>query len=135
MKVVNSVLLAHMEPDQISIEQFLSSQPGRAAQRAENLKSVAAHGAQKATIILDGVGHEISLSSEVSVLQAALDTKLDAPYACRAGVCSTCKAKLIEGEAEMRANQALEDYEVEAGYILTCQSHAKTEKIVVDYDG
>jgi len=135
MKVVNGVLLAHMEPDQISIEQFLSSQPGRAAQRAENLKSVAAHGAQKATIILDGVGHEISLSSEVSVLQAALDTKLDAPYACRAGVCSTCKAKLVEGEVEMRANQALEDYEVEAGYILTCQSHAKTEKIVVDYDG
>ena len=135
MLVVKESLLAHLEPSRISIEQFLSTQPGRAAQKAESVASGGIGGAVRATILLDGVSHELALDAETAVLQAALDAKLDAPYACRAGVCSTCKARLVEGEVEMRANQALEDYEVEAGYILTCQSHAKTEKIVVDYDG
>lgn len=135
MEVVKSGLLPHLDPSQISIEQFLSDQPGRAAQKAATLASAAPRGALQATILLDGVSHEVPLDAETSVLQAALDAKLDAPYACRAGVCSTCKARLIEGEVEMRANQALEDYEVEQGYILTCQSHAKTSKVVVDYDG
>ena len=89
----------------------------------------------QATVLLDGTSHEVALDGETSVLQAALNARLDVPYACRAGVCSTCKARLLEGEVEMRANQALEDYEVEQGYILTCQSHAKTKRIVVDYDG
>ncbi|NOR63808.1 MAG: 2Fe-2S iron-sulfur cluster binding domain-containing protein [Rhodobacteraceae bacterium] len=135
MEVVKTGLLAHLEASRISIEQFLSDQPGRAAQKAVSLESAAPRGALQATVLLDGVSYEVPLDDETSVLQAALDAKLDAPYACRAGVCSTCKARLITGEVEMRANQALEDYEVEQGYILTCQSHAKTEKIVVDYDG
>ncbi|MBL1437962.1 MAG: 2Fe-2S iron-sulfur cluster binding domain-containing protein [Rhodobacteraceae bacterium] len=135
MEVVKEGLRKHLDLAQISIEQFLSDQPGRAAQKAAPLKSAAPRGALQATILLDGVGHEVVLDAETSVLQAALNAQLDAPYACRAGVCSTCKARLVEGEVEMRANQALEDYEVEQGYILTCQSHAKTARIVVDYDG
>ena len=135
MEAVKAGLLKHLDPAQISIEQFLSDQPGRAAQPTAPLAGTAPRGALQATVLLDGVGHEVALDSETSVLQAALDAKLDAPYACRAGVCSTCKARLLEGQVEMRANQALEDYEVEQGYILTCQSHAKTAKIVVDYDG
>ena len=135
MEVVKTGLLKQLDASQISIEQFLSDQPGRAAQKAAPLASEAPRGALQATVLLDGVSHELTLDAETSVLQAALDAKLDAPYACRAGVCSTCKARLVEGAVEMRANQALEDYEVEQGYILTCQSHAKTKKIVVDYDG
>jgi len=135
MEVVKSGLLQHLDPAQISIEQFLSEQPGRAAQKAATLASAAPRGALQATILIDGVSHEVPITPETSVLQAALDAKLDAPYACRAGVCSTCKARLVEGEVEMRANQALEDYEVEQGYILTCQSHVKTPKVVVDFDG
>ena len=135
MEVVKEGLQKHLLPAQISIEQFLSDQKGRAAQRSAPLASAAPRGALQALVLLDGVSHEVALDAETSVLQAALDAKLDAPYACRAGVCSTCKAKLVSGEVEMRANQALEDYEVEQGYILTCQSHAKTAKIVVDYDG
>jgi len=134
MEAVKAGLLPHLEATNISIEQFLSDQPGRAAQPTAPLASAAPRGALQATVLLDGVSHEVLLDAETSVLQASLNAKLDAPYACRAGVCSTCKAKLIEGEVEMRANQALEDYEVEQGYILTCQAHAKTEKIVVDYD-
>jgi len=56
------------------------------------------------------------------------------PFACKGGVCCTCKAKLIEGEVEMTVNYALEKEEVEAGYILSCQSHPKTDKVVVDFD-
>lgn len=134
MEVVKAGLLKHLAPAQISIEQFLSDQPGRAAHPTAPLASAAPRGALHATVLLDGVSYDIPLEAEVSVLQAALDAKLDAPYACRAGVCSTCKAKLIEGEVEMRANQALEDYEVEQGYILTCQSYAKTPKVVVSHN-
>lgn len=135
MEAVRAGLLPHLDASRISIEQFLSDQPGRAAQPTAPLASSAPRGALQATVLLDGVSHEVVLDAETSVLQAALDAKLDAPYACRAGVCSSCKARLISGEVVMRANQALEDYEVEQGYILTCQSHAKTKNIVVDYDG
>ncbi len=135
MAVVKAGLLGHLPAEKISIEQFRPDQPGRAAQPAAPLADAAPRGALQATVLLDGVSHDVPLDAETSVLQAALDARLDAPYACRAGVCSTCKARLLEGRVEMLANQALEDYEVEQGYILTCQAHARSEKIVVDYDG
>ena len=56
------------------------------------------------------------------------------PYACKAGVCSTCRAMLVEGQADMDANYALEDYEIARGYILTCQAYPVSDKIVVDFD-
>jgi ring-1,2-phenylacetyl-CoA epoxidase subunit PaaE len=69
-----------------------------------------------------------------TVLEAALSHRLDVPYACKAGVCSTCRAKVLEGEVEMLANNALEDYEVRQGYVLTCQSVPLTDRLVVSYD-
>src|SRR5699024_11741889 len=69
-----------------------------------------------------------------SLLDAALRNDLDAPYSCRAGVCSTCKAKIIEGEIEMLVNHALEDYEVEQGYVLSCQSYPLTDSVKFSYD-
>jgi len=69
-----------------------------------------------------------------NILDAALSRGADLPYACKGGVCSTCKAKLTEGEVEMEANYALEEDEVGAGFILTCQSYPKTKKVVVDFD-
>lgn len=86
------------------------------------------------TIILDGEETELTITGTESVLDAALDAGLDAPYACTGGSCCTCRAKLQEGTAEMDVNYALTDQEVEAGYILTCQSHPTSPKIVVDYD-
>ncbi|MEM7427024.1 MAG: 1,2-phenylacetyl-CoA epoxidase subunit PaaE [Pseudomonadota bacterium] len=70
-----------------------------------------------------------------AILDRAHDAKIDVPYACKGGVCCTCKAKLIEGRVEMDINYGLEPDEIEAGYILTCQSHPVTERVVVDYDG
>jgi ring-1,2-phenylacetyl-CoA epoxidase subunit PaaE len=69
-----------------------------------------------------------------SILDAALAADLGAPFSCRAGVCSTCKARVVSGEFEMLANYALEDYEIERGYVLTCQAYPQGDKIIVDYD-
>jgi|SRR5690554_19148 len=69
-----------------------------------------------------------------SVLDAALRHNADLPFACKGGVCCTCRAKIIEGEVEMEVNYALEEDEVEAGYVLTCQSIPKTKNILVDFD-
>ena len=69
-----------------------------------------------------------------SLLEAALQADVDVPFSCKAGVCSTCRARLVEGEVEMQSNSALEDYEVERGYVLTCQSYPLSDKIVVSYD-
>ena len=67
-------------------------------------------------------------------MDAALSTGADLPYACKGGVCTTCKAKLLQGKVEMDVNYGLEPEEVEAGYILTCQSHPFTENVEVDFD-
>lgn len=72
--------------------------------------------------------------SSSSILDAALKQGVDLPYACKGGVCSTCRAKLLEGEVEMDQNYALEPDEVAAGFILTCQSHPRSDKVVVDFN-
>jgi len=87
------------------------------------------------TVRLDGVNHEFQLPYEGgSVLDAALMEGADLPFACKGGVCCTCRAKLIEGKVEMEVNYALEADEVAAGFILTCQSHPRSEKVVIDFD-
>ena len=68
-----------------------------------------------------------------SILDAALAADLDAPYACKAGVCSTCRAMVVEGKGEMEANFALEDYEVRRGYVLTGQCYPLSDTITIDY--
>jgi ring-1,2-phenylacetyl-CoA epoxidase subunit PaaE len=69
-----------------------------------------------------------------TILEAALKQGADLPFSCKGGVCSTCKAKLLAGKVDMDTNYALEQEEVEQGYILTCQSHPRTEKVVIDFD-
>jgi ring-1,2-phenylacetyl-CoA epoxidase subunit PaaE len=93
-------------------------------------------GAQKAslTIILDGDEVVTELLPDETILEAALRINLDAPYACQGGSCCTCRALLVEGKVEMKVNYALLDAEVKQGFILTCQSHALTDNVVVDYD-
>ena len=87
------------------------------------------------TVKLDGRSFDFNLSFDgENILDAALKQGADLPFACKGGVCCTCKAKLLEGEVEMDVNWGLEHEEVEQGFILTCQSHPKTEKVVVDFD-
>lgn len=86
-------------------------------------------------IILDGEQIDIALDSQGdNILDAAQKAGADLPFACKGGVCCTCKAKIIEGSAVMDVNYALEPDEVEAGYILTCQSHPTSEKLTVSFD-
>ena len=90
----------------------------------------------KITVKLDGrsFDFDLPLDSDTPILDAALKQGADLPFACKGGMCCTCKAKLLEGEVEMDVHWGLEHEEVEQGYILTCQSHPKTEKVVVDFD-
>jgi ring-1,2-phenylacetyl-CoA epoxidase subunit PaaE len=87
------------------------------------------------TVKLDGRSFNFILDYNSNcILDAALAQGADLPYACKGGVCTTCKAKLTEGQVEMEVNYGLEPEEVEAGFILTCQSHPRSNKIVVDFD-
>lgn len=87
------------------------------------------------TVRIDGRSFEFKLGyNEQTILDAGLAQGADLPFACKGGVCCTCKAKLVEGEVEMEANYGLEKSEVKEGFILTCQSHPRSEKVVVDYD-
>jgi ring-1,2-phenylacetyl-CoA epoxidase subunit PaaE len=87
------------------------------------------------TIKQDGITFEFDLGFEgESILDAALKNGADLPFACKGGVCCTCKAKLIEGEVDMDVNYGLEQEEIEHGFILTCQSHPRTEDVLIDFD-
>lgn len=86
-------------------------------------------------IILDGDEIDLHLGSTgINLLDAAQEAGADLPYACKGGVCCTCKAKIIEGSVRMDVNYGLEADEIEAGYILTCQAHPTSEKLVVSFD-
>jgi ring-1,2-phenylacetyl-CoA epoxidase subunit PaaE len=87
------------------------------------------------TVRVDGASHVFSLPFEgQSVLDAALHEGVDLPFACKGGVCCTCRARLIEGQVEMDLNYALEADELAAGFILTCQSHPRSPRVVIDFD-
>lgn len=84
---------------------------------------------------LDGTTFDFPLAyGGNNILDAALKQGADLPYACKGGVCSTCRAKLVKGEVDMDVNYALEEDEVKAGFILTCQAHPRSETILVDFD-
>ncbi len=86
-------------------------------------------------VIIDDDEFDISMdSNETNILDAAIKGGADLPFSCKGGVCCTCKAKVLEGEVRMDVNYALTPEEVEAGYILTCQSHPTTETLVVSFD-
>ena len=87
------------------------------------------------TVIQDDMQFDFQLPSDGStILDAAMRAGADLPFSCKGGVCSTCKAKVLEGEVEMEVCYALEPDELEAGYVLTCQSHPKSKRIVVSFD-
>ena len=89
----------------------------------------------KISVKLDGITFDFDLGFNAEpILDAALRQGADLPFSCKGGVCCTCKAKLVEGEVDMDVHWGLEHEEIEQGYILTCQSHPKTEKVVVDFD-
>jgi ring-1,2-phenylacetyl-CoA epoxidase subunit PaaE len=118
--------------DKIHVERFVSEFGGK-----PRPKAVVAPGTPPkamASLIIDGKRREVPVAEGEAILDAALRAGMDLPFACKGGMCSTCRAKLVEGEAQMEVNYSLEPWELKAGYILTCQARPCSEKVVVDYD-
>jgi ring-1,2-phenylacetyl-CoA epoxidase subunit PaaE len=91
--------------------------------------------AARVTVVRDGLTREIAFGKgDPSILDAAARSGMDVPYSCKSGVCATCRAKLVEGRVRMDRNFALEKADLDAGFILTCQSHPLTERVVVSFD-
>lgn len=126
---VKNVLIEHnIDENRIHFELFKAAKP------AEIEKEITATGKTKITVIVDDETTTFEMSQKQTVLEAALDEDLDAPYSCQGGICSSCLARIKEGEATMRQNNILTDSEVAEGLILTCQAHPTTPTLVVDYD-
>lgn len=125
-----------LSKDKIHFELFTSPTTAQGkTQDAQDEKSDLAGKMSNVTIIVDGDEFNFDLDmGGGNVLDAALEQGADLPFACKGGVCCTCRAKLIEGKVNMEINYSLEEEEVEEGFILTCQSHPLTEKIVIDFD-
>ncbi|MGE7955315.1 1,2-phenylacetyl-CoA epoxidase subunit PaaE [Pseudomonas sp. NPDC089530] len=123
-----------MAAERIHFELFAAagSQHKREAREAARQLDAAV---SQITVISDGRALVFDLPrNSQNILDAGNAQGAELPYSCRAGVCSTCKCKVIEGEVEMDSNHALEDYEVAAGYVLSCQSFPVSDKVVLDFD-
>ncbi len=118
--------------DRIHVERFVSEFGGKPRPK----KAIVAGAPPKAiaSLIIDGKRREVPVAEDEAILDAALRAGVDLPFACKGGMCSTCRAKLIEGEAAMDLNYSLEPWETKAGFILTCQAKPCSERVVVDYD-
>ncbi|HET8745555.1 MAG TPA: 1,2-phenylacetyl-CoA epoxidase subunit PaaE [Ramlibacter sp.] len=131
-----ALLAAGVPEERIHIERFgIAHKPG--GQVGAVLHQSHASDAAKAriTIVRDGLQREFLFSREQpSILDAASGAGLEVPYSCTSGVCGTCRAKLVEGEVRMERNFALDKKEVAAGYVLTCQAHPLTERVVLSFD-
>jgi ring-1,2-phenylacetyl-CoA epoxidase subunit PaaE len=88
----------------------------------------------RVTVVLDGRATELTLPRDVPVLDAAQHVRTDLPFACKGGVCGTCRARLVDGEVHMRRNFALEKDELDAGFVLTCQALPLSDDVTLDYD-
>ena len=88
----------------------------------------------KVKVVLDGETHDLKLEEGETILDAAIEADIDPPYACQAAACCTCRAKVMEGTVKMDDDDMLTDWEIDEGYILTCQSHPTSEGVVISYD-
>ena len=136
MLAVSAALRDHgLTKEQIKFELFNANQQGQAELRPTAAGTDNAHQMIAVTISIDGAARQFKMPKDQSILEAAIENDLNAPFACRAGVCSTCRAKVTSGEVEMVANHALEDYEVAQGYVLTCQSYPVSDTVAIEYEG
>ena len=124
---------AGLTSDRIRSERFsLDGEPDRPLRATSSGAAAVPHAT--ARIIADGVATLVPIAEDETVLEAALRAGLDLPYSCRAGMCSTCRARVTEGTVTMDVNYGLEPWETAQGYVLTCQSRAASGHVVIDYD-
>ena len=118
--------------ERLHVERFVSEFGGKPRPKVQ----VAPETPPKAvaSLIVDGKRKDVPIAEGEVILDAALRAGMDLPYACKGGMCSTCRAKVVEGEVTMDVNYSLEPWELEAGFVLTCQAHPVSSRVVVDYD-
>jgi len=134
MRAVKALLEARgMPAARIRVERFASSIP-----RHEHTPATLPQGSPtetEVTVILDGATRTFTLDrTRDSILEAGLRNGIELPYSCKGGVCATCRCRVVEGEVDMDANFALEDYEVARGFVLACQSYPAGDRVTVDFD-
>jgi ring-1,2-phenylacetyl-CoA epoxidase subunit PaaE len=134
MQAVVEALAARGYPaSKVRVERFATSVPRHEHRPAKAPEP--GHDRCRVTVVIDGAARTFPADkSTQSILEAGLAHGIELPYSCKAGVCSTCRARLVDGEVDMDANYALEDYEVARGFVLTCQSYPVTDAVTVDYD-
>jgi ring-1,2-phenylacetyl-CoA epoxidase subunit PaaE len=118
-------------PERVHLELFYVDEPPPELHRSGPLVTGET---TEVTVVLDGLSTVAALPREQSILDGAQTMRADLPFACKGGVCGTCRARVTEGEVDMRRNYALEPAEVEAGFVLTCQSHPLGDRVTVDFD-
>jgi ring-1,2-phenylacetyl-CoA epoxidase subunit PaaE len=116
--------------DRVHHELFYVDEPPPPPRRAEAVVESAA----SVTVILDGKSTTLPLPADEPILDAAQRVRADLPFACKGGVCGTCRALVTDGTVEMRRNYALDESEVAAGFVLTCQALPTSECVTVDFD-
>jgi ring-1,2-phenylacetyl-CoA epoxidase subunit PaaE len=121
-----------VDQDRVHHELFYVDEPPPAPRRAEDTAVLAS--AAEVTVVLDGRETTVPVPPDLAILDAAQRVRADLPFACKGGVCGTCRALVVDGEVEMRRNYALEPREVAAGFVLTCQSTPITTRVTVDFD-
>ena len=132
-EVEAALLAAGLAPGHIHVERF--GVPPSAADATLHAPQAGDATTAIITIVRDGVSRDVAFQpSDESVLAAASRAGMDVPYSCRSGVCATCRAKLLQGRVRMDRNFALEKDELAAGFVLTCQAHPLTERVVVSFD-
>jgi ring-1,2-phenylacetyl-CoA epoxidase subunit PaaE len=131
-----ALLAAGMAAERIHTERFFSeSTAPRALTAAPAAPEVESRShPHRLDVVLDGKTHQLAMGAGDKVLDVALDAGLDLPYSCRGGVCCTCRARVLEGKVEMERNFTLEPWEIEKGFVLTCQARPLSERVVVSYD-
>jgi ring-1,2-phenylacetyl-CoA epoxidase subunit PaaE len=133
MDAAEAVLIDRgVEQGRIHIERFTAGRPSAAVAAALQAAQAEAKGLAL-SVTLDGRTRKVEFNGE-SILESARDAGLPAPFACKAGVCATCRAKVTKGKVEMAVHYGLTQEEVDAGYVLTCQSVPLGEGVAVDYD-
>jgi ring-1,2-phenylacetyl-CoA epoxidase subunit PaaE len=118
-------------PERVHVELFYVDEPPPAVQRPIGR---APGETSSVTVVLDGRSTVSLMSKESPILDSAQATRADLPFACKGGVCGTCRAHVTSGEVEMRRNYALDEDEVERGFVLTCQSRPVSDEVTVDFD-
>jgi ring-1,2-phenylacetyl-CoA epoxidase subunit PaaE len=133
--VIDALQQAGLEKQQIKFELFGAPKGPRALRTGHEASKAPGKDQCEVTIVQDGITRQLTIAKNAdSVLDSALAQGIELPYSCKGGVCSTCRCKVIEGEVDMDANFALEDYEVARGFVLSCQSFPVTDKLVIDFD-